>query len=1004
MDLQEYERKRELYGQFAETVRGILSAAIAGSTYKYHLQQIQCRAKTIESLEKRLAEQEKKDAQNIEEIRNDLAGCRIIFYYNDDVNVFLSSRLVRDTFKVHWEKSKVHGPRDEIVSANDYYIANHYVVELDDNRASLPEYTVFKGLKCEIQIHTVLNHAWSETVHDITYKKPDVSGFGSSVLEGIDKRLQKIMKDYLRPAGYEFQKIQHDYRRFLDGKALFDLNVKQEIIASKNNNERHEILQRFRESTLPLYDADYFTKELSTILETVMAAVTSAKNIKPVEIDTPLGSMEGKTYKDVLEVSLSILNFIQYADVESVFSCLVELCLTATIKEEKDLIHKATVKLVKYDIDVLRQEGLFVQDVVLAHLAKLDDATLAQIKGLMTAVCNAILEPLAEGTSSNYKSITIKHASLSGDDVTSTIRQHALALLKRIYNPQDPNGEKRQIIGAFNTATRTPRGNYSDELLALVLRDSKEIIDFYTSIIPYECYEVLESIEEDVCLLYRCAKDILEGRSVGNTTCWEHCRAIVESAVQFRTQLNNNEEFVIYKTLVGYESVFNESWDNPTWKIHAEKAYREAKAEEFISVITDENKKYWERIIIRFTQTKSEDMATFPHFAKFLNQLAERKPDFTFYLLGKHEEALSDFICAILEGLLRGSAHDNALSLMNSWVEEGKHLFACAKVFEHYQPLDEPLIKKILNKAGVTSDVLALIKIIATAAKNYNSDKPHLIKELFLPAVQELTRQGKAWWVSDFWYREERRGVLAALDEEGIDIVLKNLLLLEKIDYHAEEILSPIAQRFPKKILEFFRARLSTEKENGKLVSVYDAIPYRFDHLNQPLSVCPELVVDNISSWYDGDYSFFIYTGARLIHNIFPAFSDKLERKLIELIHTEQENNLLIVMAILRNYDGNPVVHKVCKELVATLPEDSEYLSEVLTILESTGGVIGEFGYVEAYKQKKLGIAEWLKDSSGRVKVFAEKYNAALDRRMLSEKRRVEESIELHKHIFGDAQ
>jgi hypothetical protein len=109
-------------------------------------------------------------------------------------------------------------------------------------------------------------------------------------------------------------------------------------------------------------------------------------------------------------------------------------------------------------------------------------------------------------------------------------------------------------------------------------------------------------------------------------------------------------------------------------------------------------------------------------------------------------------------------------------------------------------------------------------------------------------------------------------------------------------------------------------------------------------------------------------------------------------------------MAVLCNYDGNPVVHKVCKELVATLPEDSEYLSEVLTILESTGGIIGEFGYVEAYKQKKLGIAEWLKDSSGRVKVFAEKYNAALDRRMLSEKRRVEESIELRKHIFGDAQ
>ena len=78
---------------------------------KYHLQQIQCRAKTIESLEARLSEHGRIDAQNIEEIRNDLAGCRIIFYYNDDVNAFLSSGLVRDNFQVHWEKSHSIGFR-----------------------------------------------------------------------------------------------------------------------------------------------------------------------------------------------------------------------------------------------------------------------------------------------------------------------------------------------------------------------------------------------------------------------------------------------------------------------------------------------------------------------------------------------------------------------------------------------------------------------------------------------------------------------------------------------------------------------------------------------------------------------------------------------------------------------------------------------------------------------------------------------------------------------------
>jgi hypothetical protein len=59
---------------------------------------------------------------------------------------------------------------------------------------------------------------------------------------------------------------------------------------------------------------------------------------------------------------------------------------------------------------------------------------------------------------------------------------------------------------------------------------------------------------------------------------------------------------------------------------------------------------------------------------------------------------------------------------------------------------------------------------------------------------------------------------------------------------------------------------------------------------------------------------------------------------------------------------------------------------------------------VEAYKQKKLELAEWLQDSNGRVKIFAEQYIAAMDRQMLSEKRRAEESIELRKHMYGDAE
>ncbi|TMC17102.1 MAG: hypothetical protein E6J34_19090, partial [Chloroflexi bacterium] len=80
----------------------------------------------------------------------------------------------------------------------------------------------FKGMRCEIQIQTILNHAWSETQHDMVYHAADNQGFGTAAKQVLDKRLKKIMDEYLRPAGYELQKVQYDYERLMQGKALFD--------------------------------------------------------------------------------------------------------------------------------------------------------------------------------------------------------------------------------------------------------------------------------------------------------------------------------------------------------------------------------------------------------------------------------------------------------------------------------------------------------------------------------------------------------------------------------------------------------------------------------------------------------------------------------------------------------------------------------------------------------------------------------------------------------------
>ncbi|VDN46192.1 protein of unknown function [Petrocella atlantisensis] len=45
------------------------------------------------------------------------------------------------------------------------YLSVHYIAELKDD-AIIPEHKKLKKLKFEIQVRTLLQHAWSEVEHD----------------------------------------------------------------------------------------------------------------------------------------------------------------------------------------------------------------------------------------------------------------------------------------------------------------------------------------------------------------------------------------------------------------------------------------------------------------------------------------------------------------------------------------------------------------------------------------------------------------------------------------------------------------------------------------------------------------------------------------------------------------------------------------------------------------------------------------------------------------------
>src|SRR5262245_34160755 len=75
-----------LYESFAQTIAAILKAAIADRGQDFRVQQIGCRAKSATSLHRKLTERGLLASPAIEAELKDLAGCRIVFYTNSDID------------------------------------------------------------------------------------------------------------------------------------------------------------------------------------------------------------------------------------------------------------------------------------------------------------------------------------------------------------------------------------------------------------------------------------------------------------------------------------------------------------------------------------------------------------------------------------------------------------------------------------------------------------------------------------------------------------------------------------------------------------------------------------------------------------------------------------------------------------------------------------------------------------------------------------------------------
>ena len=602
-------------------------------------------------------------------------------------------------------------------------------------------------------------------------------------------------------------------------------------------------------------------------------------------------------------------------------------------------------------------------------------------------LCNQLLSPSMTSTTADYKTVTWSTSPVPASEEIKDIRRRSLKLLKGLYGITTTTAEKISAINTLLVATRTPhQGKYGDDVLEMILESTIWVLTFFKEVLPEENFQIVQKIEHDAFWRFKHAPS----------------EEVKSAALEIRDLLATHDEYTIYKDLIGFEGVF-EDWEeslNKKPKFGEIDKYRSSKAKEYADTINAENWADWRGRILRFVTTESDDMATFPKFFEFLLRFAEKSPDLALGLLIENLDDVRLFTVPLLRGLWKSPLKADLRALMLEWIAADRQLAAIAKLFVSNEDIDEEILGVLLNKGAEEGNRNILYVLVAIGASIYTDGPKDLVQKFFLPAVEMLTELEDTGWVHEFWYRNEREDILASLDEKGRNIILNGLLVASDIDYQAEELLVPVAEENPERILEFFGERLRIENE-GKPDSSYDAIPFRFNKLDETLANFPDVAVDTVRSWYDGKPALFQYRGANLLKIIFPKFSEPFGSKLLQLLGTGERSDIEFVLSVLRNYEGEPFLHKILKAIVATLPKDDPLLGSIMIALRSTGIVSGEFGFAEAYERKIEEIKPWLNDGNEEVRNFAARYVTTLENETKSERRQAEEEIELRKHVYG---
>jgi putative GTP pyrophosphokinase len=270
--LSEFDNSKANYEQFKNATCQLITDLLVANDVKIH--NISGRLKERVSLEKKIKTKQNKYSK-LSEI-TDIAGIRIITFFEDEVDTIAD--IITNEFKV-----------DSINSIDkrlkDYdrfgYLSLHFVVEMSEDRLKLTEYQKYSGLKTEIQIRSILQHAWAEIEHDLGYKSKE------SIPNQVKRNFSRVAA-LLETADLEFSKLKDSieiYESTVDEKVRLhpettDLNMASLNSFIHNNKTLLAVDKSLSKATNCPLDMEYFDESDGYLKEFKFLNINSIQELE----------------------------------------------------------------------------------------------------------------------------------------------------------------------------------------------------------------------------------------------------------------------------------------------------------------------------------------------------------------------------------------------------------------------------------------------------------------------------------------------------------------------------------------------------------------------------------------------------------------------------------------------------------------------------------------------------------------------------------------------------